>query len=136
MIELGPRAGGNYIPVAVSLRSGADYVGALVESALDPGFRFSPPAGGAGGYVACYMLHSRQGGVFRGVTFAPELKRHVVEYTPYREPGSEVGPFVKGSEAIGNLVLRFSSREEMYARLASMETLCRIDVERLEKAAH
>jgi len=127
VVEIGPRAGGNFIPTALSLRSGIDLVAAAVECCLDPAFRLDRGAQPQAEFVACYMIHSRTGGVWEAVHMSAKLQRHLVATHLYLEPGARVGPFVKGSEAIGNLVLRFDSSQEMHGLIGEMPAHCTID---------
>jgi biotin carboxylase len=127
VIEIGPRAGGNFIPTAISLHTGTDLVAAAVECCLDRGFRLTRQPQPPEGYVACYMIHSRVGGIFQGVRWSPELLRHVVATHFYLEPGARVGPFLKSSEAIANLILRFHSSQQMHLMVRDLSAHCSID---------
>jgi len=127
VIEIGPRAGGNFIPTAISLRTGTDLVAAAVECCLDPGFRLPRHPESPEGYVACYMVHSRTGGIFQGLRLSQELRRHLVATNLYLEPGGRVGPFLKASEAVGNLILRFDSSTQMHQMIRDMPAHCWID---------
>lgn len=127
VIEIGARAGGNFIPTAISLRTGTDLIAATVECCLDDGFRLTRVAPPAEEFVACYMVHSRTGGTFQAVRLSQELLRHVLATHPYLEPGAAVGPFLKSSEAIGNLILRFPSSQQMHRMIRDMPAHCSID---------
>lgn len=127
VIEIGPRAGGNFIPTAISLRTGTDLVAAAVECCLDPNFRLPRHPELPEEFVACYMLHSRTGGVFQGLRLSKELHRQLVATHLYLEPGGRVGPFLKASEAIGNLILRFHSSQQMHRMVREMPAHCSID---------
>lgn len=127
VIEIGPRAGGNFIPTAISLRTGTDLVAAAVECCLDPSFRLPRHPELPEEYVACYMLHSRTGGIFQGLRLSKELHRQLVATHLYLEPGGRVGPFLKASEAIGNLILRFRSSQQMHRMVREMPLHCSID---------
>jgi biotin carboxylase len=127
VIEIGPRAGGNFIPTAISYRTGVDLVAAAVEGCLDSGYRLPRERAQEGGYVACYMVHSRTGGIFQRLRLSQELRHHLIETNLYLEPGGRVGPFLKASEAVGNLILRFDSSTQMHQMVRDMSAYCSID---------
>jgi len=127
VIEIGPRAGGNFIPTAISLRTGTDLVAAAVESCLDPGYRLPPRQEQSEEYVACYMIHSRTGGIFEGLRLSQKLRGHLAATNLYLNPGDKVGAFTKASEAIGNLILRFDSSQQMHQMIRDMPAHCLVD---------
>ena len=127
VVEIGPRAGGNFIPTAISYRTGVDLVAAAVECCLDSGYCLPRDRARDGGYVACYMVHSRTGGIFQGLRLSQQLRRHLVATNIYLELGGRVGPFLKASEAVGNLILRFDSSPQMHRMVRDMPAHCSID---------
>jgi len=129
VIELGPRSGGNYIPTALSLKNEIDLVGAAVELCLDPDYCVPETRPRNESYYACYMLHSRVPGTLKGITFSPELKEQIVAFHPYLKVGDPVLRFNQASHAIGNLVLKFSSPEQMRLAIARFSDLHSIALE-------
>jgi len=122
--EIGPRHGGNFIPVALSHLFGVDFVGASVESSLHWDYSIPIERGVRESYVACYMIHSLSKERFNGVSFSPEIRENIIEYTPYLDLGKEIYPFTSGNFAVGNLVLKFSSMKEMRDRMREMSRHC------------
>ena len=112
--EIGPRSGGNYIPQATYLNTGVDLIGGAVEIALNNKFQLNNLIKKGNYFFACYMVHSKKdAGRLNNVTFSPEFKEHLLVYHPYLKKGDQITPFHKGSDAIGNAILRFASFEKM-----------------------
>jgi len=116
-LELGPRAGGNMIPIQLSDAFGVDLPRANVLAAMgvDPGLSPTEPAG-------CYMtyvLHSDHDGIFNGVEYSGDIRPHVYRETLYKKPGDPVERFDGAGKAIGIVFLKFNSQEQM--RNAAMD---------------
>lgn len=128
IIEIGPRSGGNFIPRAIHLNTGVDVIAAAVETCIDPVFEFPPIPRRSDQFHACYMLHSRESGVLQGVSLSDEIRQNVFETTMYLRPGDPVHPFQKANAAVGNLILRFDSFDEMQSKMSRIRDLCRVDL--------
>jgi len=124
IIELGPRSGGNYIPRAIFLNTGVDVVGAAVEICLDRGFEFPVVPPRQEKFFACYMIHSRTGGVLKEVKFTPEIAPNLFEINMYLSTGAHVEPFHKANTAIGNVILRFDSFAEVQSKMSRIQDFC------------
>ena len=123
IIEIGPRNGGNFIPRALHLNYGVDTVGASVESALDAGYQLPAPSKTDGAFYACYMVHSRSAGRLVGLDYADEIRPNLFETNAYLDAGASVNPFHKANAAIGNLIFRFETFEEMQSKMAKINSL-------------
>lgn len=115
MMELGPRAGGNMIPLMLSDASGVDLVAANVLAAMgeDPGpvSWGGEPAGGTA--FATYVLHVPSAGRLAGVSYSPELAPHVYRTAMYKDPGDPVGPLDGADKAVGIAFMRFEDEAQM-----------------------
>jgi biotin carboxylase len=129
IIEIGPRSGGNFIPTAIRRRTGVDLVAAVVDGCLDRGFLLDTARERSERFFACYMLHSRSGGIFRDLHVDPGLAPHIVEEHLYLKPGMRVLPFRTARDVIGNLILSFASQREMLERIGNFEASCWPEVE-------
>lgn len=129
IIEIGPRCGGNFIPTAIRRQTGVDLVAAVVEGCLDPSFMLNPSRKQVDRWFACYMLHSRSGGTFRGILVDPSFRGQIVEKNLYLAPGARVTPFRTASDVIGNLILSFASQAEMAEGIANIGSYCWPEVE-------
>lgn len=113
-LELGPRAGGNMIPIQLSDAFGIDLVKANVQAAMGekPGF-LANPIHELPGYYMHYVLHSYEDGLFEGIDIAPEIQNNIYRKVIYKTPGDKVETFDGAGKALGILFLHFDTLEEM-----------------------
>lgn len=128
ILELAGRAGGNMIPLQLQDISGIDLVEALVrytmgEGPLDVAFD------GNGRVMATSVLHARETGTFRGITYAAELRPHIYREMVYVRPGDHVERLTYGNKAIGLVFLRFESEAQMWGVLNRITDLIDVQVD-------
>ncbi len=126
LMEVAPRSGGNYIPQLIRCATGVDLVECAVRAAmgmLDEVPRQRP----AQGFWAYYAVHSAQSGLLRRVEIDPTFeKKNLVEKHLVAAPGDAVRAFTGANTALGILLLRFDSKEEMLRRLDHPEEWLRV----------
>lgn len=115
-LELGPRAGGNMIPIQLSDIYGVDLVKANVQAAMGetPDLEINPTTD----CIFTYVLHSNEPGYFAGVEYDPAIKPHIYREVLYKKHGDMVERFDGAGKAIGILFLRVPTE-------AGMLNLCR-----------
>ncbi len=128
VIEIGPRSGGNYLPVAIQLYTNVDLVAAAVETCIDTNYELEVAVKPSTFFYACYMLHARETGVLKEIKIDPQLLPHIFMYHPYTKIGEPVEPFVQANRAVGNMILRFQKKEEMLTIMSDIRELCQIVV--------
>lgn len=113
-LELGPRAGGNMIPIQLSDAFGVDLVKANVQAAMGeaPDFIRYTVKPKAGCYMH-YVLHSYEAGTFERIEIAPSVKPYVYREVIYKHPGDNVEVFDGAGKALGILFLHFDNIDEM-----------------------
>lgn len=113
-LELGPRAGGNMIPIQLSDAFGIDLVKANVQAAMGetPDFIHEAVTPKPGCYMH-YVLHSYEAGIFEGIEIASSVKPYVYREVIYKHPGEKVEVFDGAGKALGILFLHFDTIEEM-----------------------
>lgn len=114
VIEIGPRAGGNYIPSAIKYSTGTDLISASLNMALglklnDIDLSFSQEVKP----VACYMMHVMSECRYEQVDIDKVFLDKLIEKNVYIEKGKTVTPFTSARDVIGNLILGFESINEM-----------------------
>lgn len=111
IMEVSPRGGGNRLSEMVMLSTGADMITAAVRAAV--GDEISISQNELDGHWAEIILHSDKTGEFSELFIAPEFEKYVQERDLWVKEGDHVEVFSGANKAIGTLVLRFSTAEEL-----------------------
>lgn len=113
-LELGPRAGGNMIPIQLSDAYGIDLVKANVQAAIGekPDFVGQPLDASSGCYMH-YVLHSYEAGHFEGIEIDANVKQHIYREVIYKEIGDEVEVLDGAGKALGIIFLHFDTIGQM-----------------------
>jgi len=129
-LELGPRAGGNMIPIQLSDAFGIDLVKANVQAAMGekPDFLDKQVKELPGCYIH-YVLHSYEAGTFKGIEIDDSIAKNVYSQVIYKKVGDSVEVFDGAGKALGILFLHFDSVEEMERFCNNHDLLVKIDLE-------
>lgn len=112
IMELTPRGGGNRLSEMLRYATGVDIITAITRAVVgdEPG----PIEQKAyNGHWAEIILHAEKDGVFNGLEIDKSLPAEVVEKDLWVKQGDSVRGFEGANDAIGTLVLRFSSAEDL-----------------------
>ena len=123
-LELGPRAGGNMIPIQLSDIFGVDLVEANVRAAMGerPNLAITPSKD----CFFTYVLHSYETGSFAGVEYDPVIKPYIYREVVYKQPGDAVERFDGAGKAVGILFLRVPDEAEMLKLCKSIESMVKV----------
>lgn len=119
ILELGARNGGSLIPQITQYATGVDMVEYTIKAALGEdcsGIKMVEPKG----YWCNYMVHSKVTGKLKDVVIADELKKNYVEYQTDFHEGDDVFAFENAGHALGTMVFKFDSQEEMFDKIARL----------------
>lgn len=113
-LELGPRAGGNMIPIQLGDAFGIDLVKANVQAAMGekPDFIGDSIKPLSGCYMH-YVLHSYETGIFKGIEIDESISKNVYRQVIYKHDGDSVEVFDGAGKALGIIFLHFDTVEEM-----------------------
>lgn len=113
-LELGPRAGGNMIPIQLSDAFGIDLVKANVQAAMGekPDFLDKPVKELPGCYMH-YVLHSYEAGTFQGIEIDDSISKNVYRKVIYKKEGDPVEVFDGAGKALGIIFLHFDTVGQM-----------------------
>lgn len=111
IMEVSPRGGGNRLSEMVKFSTGADMITAAVRAAV--GDEISISQNKLDGHWAEIILHSDKTGEFSELFIAPEFEEYVQERDLWVKEGDRVEEFSGANKAIGTLVLRFGTAEEL-----------------------
>lgn len=126
-LELGPRAGGNMIPIQLSDAFGIDLVKANVQAAM--GMKPDFVGKSVNALPGCYMhyvLHSYEAGMFGSIEIDESIKKNVYREVIYKRPGDIVEVFDGAGKALGIVFLHFDTVEQMNRCCDKMEDLIKI----------
>ena len=119
IMELSPRGGGNRLAECLRYATGVDLITNAVRAAVGmptEGVEQKP-------YNGCWaevILHSDNAGEFDHLWVADEIKKNVYEEDLWIESGARVAGFSAANEAIGTLVLKFDTEEELERVMADV----------------
>ena len=112
IMEVSPRGGGNRLAEMLKYATGVDLITNTVRAAVGDevvGIEQKP----YDGHWAEIILHSDKSGVFSSLCIADEIRNNVIEQDLWIEEGAKVGAFSAANEAIGTLVLKFETKEQL-----------------------
>lgn len=126
-LELGPRAGGNMIPIQLSDAFGVDLVKANVSAAMgcNPELELDEKPG----CYFTYVLHSHSDGMFKGVDFSEEIAGNVYRKVLYKKCGDRVEAFDGAGKAIGIVFMHSDTEHEMNHICARLDELIKVKVD-------
>lgn len=112
IMELTPRGGGNRLCEMLRYATGVDMITAITRAMVgDEPDAIEQKA--YNGHWAEVILHAEKDGEFVGLQIDPSLPAEVVEEDLWVKQGDHVHGFEAANDAIGTLVLRFESSEEL-----------------------
>lgn len=110
-LELGPRAGGNMIPLQLGDVFGVNLVKANVSAAMGEKPDLHPVV--QPGCFMHYVLHSYESGKFSDVYFSPEIEPYIYRKVIYKKAGDKVEYFDGAGKALGIVFFRFDTYHQM-----------------------
>lgn len=112
IMEVSPRGGGNRLSEMLRHATGVDLITNAVRAAVgDEVIGVEQKA--YDGHWAEIILHAPGEGIFQGLEISDEIRPLVVEEDLWVKRGDKVSAFQGANDAIGTLVLRFGSAEEL-----------------------
>lgn len=128
IMELTPRGGGNRLCEMLRYATGVDMITAITRAMVgDPIEPISQKP--YNGHWAEIILHADQDGVFDHLEISKELPAEVVEEDLWVKRGDKVESFEGANNAIGTLVLKFQSAEELEKAITNQRDWLHVIVE-------
>ena len=118
IMEVSPRGGGNRLAEVVRYATGVDMITACTRAAVGDcidNIQQRP----YNGHWAEIVLHADHSGIFEGLEISEDLPAEIIERDLWVEVGDHVDGFEGANNAIGMLILRFESQEELSKALTS-----------------
>ena len=118
-LEVGPRAGGNMIPIQLSDAFGIDLIKANVAVAMgEPAHLHAKEPTDC---FMTYVLHSHIDGIYDSIDYSKEIEPYIYRKVHYKKPGDKVEAFDGAGKALGIVFMRFPDA------LTMNEAECNID---------
>ena len=110
-LEVGPRAGGNMIPIQLSDAYNIDLIKANVLGAMGEPTDLNPiePEDS----FMTYVLHSLQDGVYQDIEYSEDIEPYIYRKVHYKNPGDKVERFDGAGKALGIVFMRFPDEQTM-----------------------
>lgn len=127
IMELTPRGGGNRLCEMLRYATGVDMITAITRAMVgDPIEPISQKP--YNGHWAEIILHADQDGVFDHLVISKDLSAEVVEEDLWVKQGDKVESFDGANNAIGTLVLKFQTAEELEKAITNQRDWLRVIV--------
>lgn len=130
IMECSPRGGGNRLAEMLRYATGVDLITNAVRAAVGEPVVDLEQKDFYDNWAEI-ILHSEKQGVFESLWISDELNKNVVECEIWIKPGDSVGGFTGANEAIGTLVLRFNSQNDLHKILAKQDDYIKVIVKSL-----
>ena len=127
IMEVSPRGGGNRLSEMLRYATGVDLIKAAVCASVGlpiEGVRQVP----YNGHWAEIILHSEKDGRFESLWIDESIRKNVVEEDIWVNPDDEVEGFKGANNAIGTLVLKFESQEQINEVLSNQSKYLKVNV--------
>lgn len=127
IMELTPRGGGNRLCEMLRYATGVDMITAITRAMVgeEPVTIEQKPYNG---HWAEIILHADSDGVFESLQLDENYKQFVVEEDLWVEKGDKVNSFLGANDAIGTLVLKFDTAEQLEKALATQNSWLKVIV--------
>lgn len=125
IMELGPRNGGNFVPLISEISTGFDMINALFNQfeGISNNFNRSDKK-----HSCYYVLRTFKKGVLKRIECAHKIEKNITQKYIYKDIGDNVNPFSGANEAIGILLMTFENRDEMNNFFKSDDELIKIEI--------
>lgn len=125
-LELGPRAGGNMIPIQLSDAYNIDLIKANVLAAMGLPPELAPVEP-EDAYMT-YVLHSLKDGKLQNISYSAQIEPFIYRKVHYKRAGDIIETFDGAGKAVGIVFMRFPDAETMNAFQPTLDTLIRIEL--------
>lgn len=128
IMEVSPRGGGNRLSEMLNYSTNTNIIEYAVRAAMGEN-TVGLCAPNYSGYLAEIILHSDKKGVFGNLEVAESFKNKVVETDLWVSPGDKVECFDGANHAIGTLVMRYDSLDELNSAMNKIKSWCNVIVD-------
>jgi biotin carboxylase len=127
IIEVGPRNGGNFVPIIQEHLTGFDFVSRIIFDALGESFP-TQPCKQNNKVGAHYIIHAEKSGKFKGLIFNNHIKDHIFFYNLFKKEGEQVSKYVGSNTTVGVALLEFLNIEERDRLMEDIDNVISVEV--------
>ncbi|MCR5125736.1 MAG: ATP-grasp domain-containing protein [Treponema sp.] len=129
ILELGARSGGSLIPQITEYATGVDMVPYVIKAALGEDCSDLQQQE-VKGFWSNYMVHANKTGKYAGIWFDDEFKKNnFVDYVSDTKIGDAVHKFRDAQDCVGELLLKYESKEQMFDMIDNMDKYVKVLVD-------
>lgn len=128
IMELTPRGGGNRLCEMLRYATGVDMITAITRAIVGDPILEPIEQKPYNGHWAEIILHADESGVFDRLEISKYLPAEIVEEDLWVDKGDNVESFEGANNAIGTLVLRFNSAEELENAITNQRSWLKVVV--------
>lgn len=128
IMELTPRGGGNRLCEMLRYATGVDMITAITRAMVGDPILESIEQKPYNGHWAEIILHADKDGIFDHLEISKDLPAEVVEEDLWVEKGDKVESFEGANNAIGTLVLKFQTAEELEKAITNQRNWLKVVV--------
>ena len=128
IMELTPRGGGNRLCEMLRYATGVDMITAITRAMVGDPILEPIEQKPYNGHWAEIILHADNDGVFDHLEISKELPAEIVEEDLWVEKGDKVEGFEGANNAIGTLVLKFQTAEELEKAITNQRSWLKVVV--------
>lgn len=128
IMELTPRGGGNRLCEMLRYATGVDMITAITRTMVGDPILETIEQKPYNGHWAEIILHADKNGIFDHIEIHDDMRSKIVEDDLWVEKGDEVNAFEGANNAIGTLVLRFDTSEDLEKAIIHQREWLRIVV--------
>lgn len=126
-LELGPRAGGNMIPIQLSDAFGVDLIKANIQAAMGEPVNLNPKEPDV--CFMTYVLHSLKDGMYCGIDYSDKIVPYIYRKVHYKKEGDFVEKFDGAGKALGIIFLKFDNEQLMLEISSKISDLIKVAIE-------
>lgn len=128
-MELSPRNGGNFIDPTIKYATGIDLAEYTIKASVGD-YINNIEMKDINSFYAFYNIHSTKKGILKKIEISDELKdNNMLELNIFKNIGDDVEDFYNGAQYIGNIIMKFSSQDEMCYKIKNMDKYIKVIVE-------
>lgn len=127
IMEMTPRAGGNRLAEVLKYACGQDLISGAIKGALGMEIQsFTDPI--YNGWWGECILHSNANGKFEKLDISEELQKNIIELDLWVQENDDVHIFTGANEAIGTIIIRCNSSEELHTYIENIDKYVQVCV--------